>query len=177
MKRCLIAIFAMFVNVAAFAGSPLTVVKSNVPMKQLMAEKVDANLTIDWSKAKYDNSQKASGKLGKDYEFVKKDCAAKFIEGFNAKSKGINLGTANKNAKYLFQLRVDNLDSFVNVMGFGSRTEAKMWGVLKIVEKKTGKVLAEIKIDEAEDGTDYVFREAFGKTFLLLGAGVAKLKK
>ena len=62
-------------------------------------------------------------------------------------------------------------------MGFGSRTEAKMWGVLKIVEKKTGKVLAEIKIDEAEDGTDYVFREAFGKTFLLLGAGVAKLKK
>ena len=60
-------------------------------------------------------------------------------------------------------------------MGWGSRTEAKMWGTLKIVDA-SGDTIAEINIDEAEDGTDYVRREAFGKTFLLLGERIAKLK-
>jgi hypothetical protein len=72
-------------------------------------------------------------------------------------------------------ITVKNIDSFINVMGWGSRTEAKMWGTLKIVDA-SGDTIAEINIDEAEDGTDYVRREAFGKTFLLLGERIAKLK-
>ena len=108
--------------------------------------------------------------------FIKKDCAEKFIEGFNDKSKGMKLSDKKDGANYKFLIKVTNLDSFTNVMGWGARTEAKMWGTLTIVDAASGDTVAEINIDEAEDGTDYVRREAFGKTFLLLGERVAKMK-
>ena len=80
-----------------------------------------------------------------------------------------------KGTDYKFTITVRNLDSFVNVMGFGPRWEAKVWGILKITNTKGGTV-AEVDITQAEDGTDYVRREAFGKTFMLLGYKIAKLK-
>lgn len=170
------ALMVMFACVATFAGNPLSVTNSKVELKKFLKEQASAVLVIDWSDAKYDNKKTAAEEFGDDYDFIKKDCAAKFIEGFNDKSKGVKLEKEKKDAAYKFVITVRNLDSFVNVMGFGPRTEAKMWGTLKIVDNANGETLAEVKIDEAEDGTDYVRREAFGKTFLLLGERVAKMK-
>lgn len=177
MKKVLLAMMAMAFSVATFAGSPLKVVSSNVALKTFMKEQASANLVIDWKNAKYDNKKSAAAEFSQDgdYAFIQKDCAEKFIEGFNAKSKGIKLEQGKKGADYKFVITVTNLDTFVNVMGWGPRTEAKMWGNLEIVDAKGG-TIAEIEIDEAEDGTDYVRREAFGKTFMILGTKVAKLK-
>ena len=88
----------------------------------------------------------------------------------------MKLSDKKDGANYKFLIKVSNLDSFTNVMGWGARTEAKMWGTLTITDAASGETVAEINIDEAEDGTDYVRREAFGKTFLLLGERVAKMK-
>lgn len=175
MKKLFVALCALFVCVAAFAGNPLSVVNKTTDLKSLFKNNATACLVIDWSQTLYDNQKKASEEFGSDYDFIKNDCASKFIEGFNHRSKGLKLTTEKQGADYKFMLTVKNLDSFVNVMGFGPRTEAKMWGTLKIVDA-SGTTVAEIKIDEAEDGTDYVKKEAFGKTFLLLGDRVAKLK-
>ena len=58
----------------------------------------------------------------------------------------------------------------------GGQWEGKMWGTLKIVKTSNGATLAEVDIEEAEDGKDYVRKESFGKTFKRLGGKVAKLK-
>ncbi|MBO7471817.1 MAG: hypothetical protein J6T78_08135 [Bacteroidaceae bacterium] len=177
MKKVLLSLFVMMISVATFAGNPLKVISSNVELKTFMKEQASANLVIDWKNAQYDNRKSAAAEFNEDddYAFIQKDCAEKFIEGFNAKSKGIKLEQGKKDADYKFAITITNLDTFINVMGWGPRTEAKMWGNLKITDAK-GSVVAEIEIDEAEDGTDYIRREAFGKTFLLLGQKVAKLK-
>lgn len=174
MRKVFLTLLVMLVCIATYAGKTLSVINSKVQLKQFMKEQANACLVIDWSGAKYDNKKSASSEFGKDFNFIKEDCVSKFIEGFNAKSKGIKLKKDKKGTTYKFVITVRNLDSFVNVMG-GGRTEAKMWGDLKITNAKGG-AIAEIKIDEAEDGTDYVRREAFGKTFMKLGQKVAKLK-
>lgn len=176
MKKLLLSLCAMLIGMTAFAGNPLKVVTANVNLKDFMKEKENAVLVMDWSKAKYDNKKTAAAEFGKDFAFIKKDCADKFIEAFNDKSKGITLQSTAKGAKYKFVFVVKNVDSFTNVMGYGPRTEAKFWGTLKIQNAKNGKLLAEISITEAEDGVDYVRREAFGKTCKILGKQVAKLK-
>ncbi len=130
----------------------------------------------DRLKTKFDNRKAASAEFGKDWSFIKSDCESKFIEAFNDKSKGIQLQKGAKGAKYKFVLTVTNVDDHVNVMGYGPRTEAKFWGKLKIVEAPKGKVIAEINIEEAEDGVDYVRKEALGKTFALLAKRLAKIK-
>lgn len=175
MKRVFLALVAVFASVVTFAGNPLKITNSTVALKQFMKERAKASLVIDWSKAQYDNKKSASAELGNDYNFIKEDCVNKLIEGFNAKSKGIKLTKDEKDTEYKFTITVSNLDSFLNVMGFGPRWEAKMWGILKITDAKGGTV-AEVDITEAEDGTDYVRREAFGKTFMLLGYKISKLK-
>ena len=177
MKKVFSALMAMMFSVATFAGNPLKVVSSSVALKSFMKEQATANLVIDWKNAKFDNKKSAASEFNKDddYAFIQKDCAEKFIEGFNAKSKGIKLEQGKKDADYKFVITVTNLDTFINVMGWGAPTEAKMWGNLKITNAK-GETIADINIDEAEDGTDHVRREAFGKTFMLLGIRVAKLK-
>ena len=176
MKKFFVTMCAVLLSMSAFAGNPLSVENSKVNLKDFLKKDAVACLVIDWKGAKYDNKKAVEEELGSDYDFVKKDCAEMFIEGFNDKSKGLKLQGDESGAAYRFEIKVTNLDTFVNVMGFGARTEAKMWGTLKIVDAASGDTLAEIKIDEAEDGTDYVRREAYGKTFLLLGARIAKMK-
>ena len=177
MKKVFLALMAMAFSVVTYAGNPLKVINTKVALKTLMKEQASANLVIDWKNAKYDNKKSAAEEFSKDgdYAFIQKDCAEMLIKGFNAKSKGIKLEQGKKGADYKFVITVTNLDTFVNVMGWGAPTEAKMWGNLKIFDAKGG-TIAEIEIDEAEDGTDHVRREAFGKTFMILGTKVAKLK-
>lgn len=175
MRKICFTLVLMFVSVVTFAGNPLSVVSSKVDLKQLMKEDAYAILVIDWSRAKYDNKKTAAAEFGKDLAFIKNDCADKFIEGFNDKSKGIVLDKNRKKAPYKFVIRVTNLDAYVDVMR-GGQWEGKMWGTLKIVKTSNGATLAEVDIEEAEDGKDYVRKESFGKTFKRLGGKVAKLK-
>ena len=177
MKKMLVALCALFVSVSLSAGNPLKVTNAKTSLKEFFKKDAKAYLVLDWNKTQYDNKKTALEEFGAtDYDFIKKDCAEKFIEGFNNKSKGVKLSDKKDGANYKFLIKVSNLDSFTNVMGWGARTEAKMWGTLTITDAASGETVAEINIDEAEDGTDYVRREAFGKTFLLLGERVAKMK-
>lgn len=175
MKKMAVLLCSMLVCMSALAGNPLKVTSSKVNLKDFMKKNATATLVLDWKNTTYDEKKSPLDEFSAtDYEFIKKDCTEKFIEGFNDKSKGLKLGQGDK-GDYQFMITVKNIDSFINVMGWGSRTESKMWGTLKIVDA-SGDTIAEINIDEAEDGTDYVRREAFGKTFLLLGERIAKLK-
>lgn len=179
MKKIIVVLFTLMVSAATFAGGPLKVINRKVTLQTLLRERAYANLVIDWSNAKYDKKKPLSEEFNEDddYEFIQSDCVGKFMDGFNGESKGMIIDNRKEDASYSFIITVSNVDAFVRVMGFKvGKTEAKMWGNLKIVDNATNEVIAEIKIDEAEDGCDYVRRESFGKTFEILGQEVAKMK-
>ena len=176
MKKLLITMCAMLVGMVAFAGNPLSVVNTKVQLKKFMKQEAKACLVIDWSQAKFDNKKAAADEFGDDYEFIKKDCAENFIEGFNNETKGIEMRAEENGATYKFLIIVENLDAFVNAFWGGGRTEAKVWGKLTIIDLSNGDTLAEVRIDEAEGGSDFVRRESFGETFAELGETVAKIK-
>ena len=80
------------------------------------------------------------------------------------------------NVAYDFILKVSNIDAHVDVIGFGPKHVAEVWGELKVIDKASNEVVLQVKIDEADDGDDYVRRECFGKTFLDVGQRFAKIK-
>lgn len=179
MKKIHLVIFMMMVCAATFARNPLKIVNSKVTFKTFLQKKASANLVIDWNNTKYDNKKPLADEFneGDDYVFIQKDCANKFIEGFNSKSKGIKVENGNGDTTYKFVIMVNNVDACISVMGIKpGQTKSKMWGNLKIIDSASGDIISEIEIDEVEDGTDYVRRESFGKTFEILGQRVAKLK-
>lgn len=176
MKKILTLLCALMACTAALAGNPLKVTTGKDELKALMSEDAVIALSLDWTATQYDKKMTAKEKFAADYDFVVKDCEAKLIEGFNAKAKTLKMQAAEQGARYQLQIAVENLDAFYAVMRFVPRWEAKMWGKFRIVDLQEGTTLVEGDIKEAEDGTDFVFKEAFGKTFLLLGQKFAKLK-
>lgn len=176
MKRIISTLIALFVCMSMLAGNPLKVTSGKQNLKEIMASAGTALVEYDWTTTMYDNKVSIKDKFADDCDFVVNDCSQSFINGFNAKSKGLKLTTENAGAKYKFLLKVDNVDSFFAAMRFVPRHEAKMWGKLTIVSTENNETLAEINIVEAEDGADFVFKECFGKTFFILGEKVAKLK-
>ena len=178
MKKIFLALFIM-VCATTFARNPLKIINSKVAFRTFLQEKASANLVIDWTNAKYDNKKQFADEFNEDddYAFIQKDCAEKFIEGFNAKSKGMKMENGKEDTTYKFVIAVRNMDASISPMGFTpGQTKSKMWGNLKIIDNASGDTIAEIEIDEVEDGTDYIRRESFGKTFMILGTKVAKLK-
>ncbi len=175
-KFSLIALLLMCFFAFSYARNPLIIVKSSVKPKDLMKEKACATLTIDWSEALYDNEKKVEIEFDKDSIFTKKDCYNKFVEGFNTFSKGLKIDNNENNIAYEFVLIVRNIDAHISVMGFGPRHVAELWGDLKVIDKSSNEVVLQIKIDEADDGDDYVRRECFGKTFLEVAKRLTRLK-
>ena len=177
MKRLTTLIAAMVICIGCFAGNPLKVTQGDKnAVKAMMKETATAVVEFDWSSTMYDNKKTAKDEFGEDYAFVVNDCQTSFVNGFNGESKGLQLTNKAEGAKYKFVLSVTNVDCFFAVMRFVPRHESKMWGKLTIKNAADDETVAEISIDEAEDGCDVVRRESFGKTFLLLGKRLAKFK-
>lgn len=176
MRRLLMSLFAVFFTVSCMASNPLKNIVGKENLKSIMTSVSRACIVYDWSTAKYDSDKDLKASLGEDYDFVKQDCEDSFIHGFNSKSKGLILSKDENGAKYKFVLKVTGLDRFFQVMTFVPKHEGKMWGSLVIIDSDSGKTLAEMTIDEAEEGYDLVPKECFGKTFFNLGGKVAKLK-
>lgn len=176
MKRVFSTLFAVLITVSAFAGNPFSITSGKKNLKQIFTDKATAVISIDWSNAKYDNKKELKAELGGDYEFVVKDCLENFIEKFNEESKGLCVSDKAERAKYKIQINVTNMDSYFAAMRFIPQYEGKVWGSMVITSLETGETLAEIKIDEAEDGADSVKKECYGETFGKMAKRTAKLK-
>lgn len=175
MKKLLVIFAAVCMSLSAFAGNPVKATTGGAAVKALMKDSAGIVLECDWSQTQFDNRVPLKEQMGEDYEFIVKDCEAKFAEGFNAKSKGLKMTADTTAAKYRLVLTVKNVDCRIQV-GFVARWESKMWGSFKIVGTEDGATIAEGVIEEAEDGTDFVKKECFGKTFLLVGEYFTKIK-
>ncbi len=176
MKRIALTLCVMLSALACLAGNPLKNIVGKENLKAIMADKAEACVVYDWSETKYDKTKDLKATLAEDYDFVISDSEAKFVAGFNQKSKALHLSTDTAGAKYRFVLKVTNLDRRFAVMAFVPGHEGKIWGTLEILDAATGTSLATITIDEAEEGYDFQPKKCIGMTFMNLGKLVAKLK-
>ena len=176
MKRILLTAVLTLSAMVTFAGNPLKIISGKDQVKTIMKESATVVVVYDWSHAKYDNQATLQEQWGEDYDYIVADCEMSFIKGFNENAKKLGMAKESDNAKYKFILTIDNVDRFFAAMAFIPQHEAKMWGSLKIVDIATNQTLAEIRIDEAEDGQHVDIKQCYGETFEELGEKVAKLK-
>lgn len=176
MKKSLIVICMLLCSIAAFAGNPIKAIDGKENLKDIMGTKADALVELDWSNAKYDKSKDLKTEFAEDYDYILNDCEKNFIEGFNKKSKGLQLAKESTDAKYKVVLKVTNVDHYFQPMSFVPKNEAKMWGNLEIIDLSNNQTVVTVVIDEAEDGLDFTVKDCYGKTFNKLGERIAKLK-
>lgn len=177
MKKIISTLCLMLVCMSTFAGNPFKIAFGKENAKALMKEAAVAVVEFDWNGTMYDKKITAKEKFGGDYDFVVKDCQQKFVSAFNEASKGLRLTTeVCGDAKYKMRVQVSNLDSYLAVMSFAPRNEAKMWGHVTLTDVATGEKMLVVDVDEAEDGQDFVWRECFGKTFAQMAKRLVKVK-
>ena len=176
MKRLLLTAILALSAVIAFAGNPLKIVNGKDQVKTIMKENTTVVVEFDWSQAKYDNKKTLKEQWEGDYDYIVNDCEESFIKGFNENAKKLKMAKEADNAKYKFVLTVTNIDRFFAAMAFIPQHEAKMWGTLTIVDIASNQTLAEVRIDEAEDGQHVDVKQCFGETFEELGEKIAKLR-
>ena len=176
MKRIILTAVLVFSAMMSFAGNPLKIISGKYQVQTIMKESATVVVVYDWSQAQYDNKKALKKEWGDNYDLIVEDCEKSFIEGFNDNAKKLRIDQTSENARYRFVLTIKNVDRFFAAMAFIPAHEAKMWGTLTILDNMTNQTLAEIDIDEAEDGQHVDIRYCYGETFEELGEKVAKLK-
>ncbi|MCD8304782.1 MAG: hypothetical protein LUC86_08180 [Prevotellaceae bacterium] len=176
MKKVIVTYCILFTCVAAFASNPYKVLTGKENLKSISKESVPILLVIDWSETKYDGDKEVTEEWGDDYDFIINDCAKSFIAGYNEKSKGPKVMSTVEDAKYKFLITVENVDRFFDPMEFVPGFKAKVWADVKLIEVDSEDIVAEILIDEADEGRDFVANECFGKNFYEIGKKMAKMK-
>lgn len=184
MRNIFCAIFLAFTCTTAFADNPLRVISGKSELKSLMKENAIICLQMDWSEATYDNEISVEEKFGEDLDYIMTDCDVNMLAGFNEHSKGLKMQLEEDGAKYKMLVKVENIDWRVMpaAVGWGwhginvGANEGQIWGDIIITNVATDEEIAEIRIEEAEEGYDTTRDGCFGKTFYIVGKKVAKLK-
>lgn len=176
MRKIFCTIFLAFTCTTAFADNPLRVISEKSELKSLMKENAIICLQMDWSEATYDNEISVKEKFGEDLDYIMTDCDVNMLAGFNEHSKGLKMQLEEDGAKYKMLVKVENIDRRVMPVAVGRPHEGQVWGDIIITNVATDEEIAEIRIEEAEEGYDATPDGCFGKTFYIVGKKVAKLK-
>lgn len=120
---------------------------------------------LDVADAQFDNKKP----LKQDERFTNIDeqipeCTKEFIREFNENAKKFKMTDNADDAKYLFTVKITNLDTFVNVMSFKGGVGIKVWGTITISDKETGNSVAVYNIEE-EDNSGMTYNIAVEETF------------
>lgn len=168
MKKYLITMLLAIVGcVTAMAGDDIKLSSGSVaPLKDGGVGCV----VLDVAEAQFDNKKP----LKQDERFANIDeqipeCTKEFIREFNDNAKKFKMTDNADEAKYLFTVKITNLDTFVNVMSFKGGVGIKVWGTITITEKATGNSVAIFNIEE-EGNSGMTYNIAVEETF----EGIAK---
>lgn len=185
MKKLFISLLLAMACITASADNPIRIVSRSAGFKSMMKETAIVCLVMDWSEATYDNEISVKEKFGEDLDYIIiTDCYVNMLAGFNEHSKGLKMQLEEEGAKYKMLIKVERVDWRVMPIAVGwgwhgfnaGANEGQIWGDIVIANVETGDIMAEIRIDEAEEGYDTTRDGCFGKTFYLVGKKVAKLK-
>ena len=175
MKKILTVLFALFVCVSLFAGNTVKVVEGKQSFKTILSDKATAQVVIDWSNAKYDKSKSLKDVWGDKYDYFVKACEENLLNGFNGENKELKLTQEKTNAKYVVNVKVNQLDKYFNVMNIVPCHTVKVWATITILSS-TGEKQVVIEADEMKGSRDFSPEDCYTKAFKILGERVAKAK-
>lgn len=170
MKRFYCSMIVMLFSVIAFAGSPIKVSNGKT---SFLKESAKACVTFDWSAAKWDNGKTLKEHWGNNYEMLIKAGAESFIKGFDAVSK--KLKTSDAEGKYLFDIKITNVDEFFSAMSVVPGHKHKVWATIDVIEKANNNKVCEIKVESFKGGRDFSIDDSFKECMSDLGKSIAKL--
>ena len=172
MKRILF-VLAMFVcSMAAHAGLDVNVASGSLKPLKMGG---NAIVVFNFSEAKWDNKQELKYHYSNLNELAAQ-CPYEFGRKFRDTSKYVQLVNEESQAKWKMEVKVFNMDSYYNVMGFGLPGHVtKVEGLISITDIASGEPIATIEIDEVDGGRNVTIEGSFRDCFEELGDQVAKL--
>ena len=171
-KKFFLLVLMALTTLCAFAGSDIKVIDGN--KKFLKKAAGEAHLTIDWSEATYDYQMPLADKFSDLQNYT--DAAYRgFIESFNEECSKVQIAPSSQNAKYLFKIKVNNIDQYIKVFGFVPGPATKMWGTLEVIDLETQQTIVVISIKEVDGGASPSPYESFSDCFEELAEQVADL--
>ncbi len=168
MKKLIITVFLITVGwLSAIAGDEIKLTEGS--LSSLKDGGVGC-VVIDIKDTTFDNKMP----LRKDDRFREIDdyipeCTKEFVREFNDNTKKFTMTENVDEAKYEFLVKIDNLDTYINVMSFKGGIGIKVWGSITITDIATGHQVAAFDIDE-ENNSGFTYNIAVEETF----EGIAK---
>lgn len=174
MKKFFAVLFVLCVTCLSAVAGPLKV--SQGDKKFFSKGSGTAVVEINWDNAKYDNGRVTlQDEYKNELSEVKSKALSGFTEGFNDKSKKLNVKSGD--ADYKFTINVTNVDRRTKIMtvswSYGPATS--IWGTLTVTNQKTGEVVLVVDIDEMSGNNDFDAADSMERAFTKLGEKVAKL--
>lgn len=177
-KVILFALMAVACCITAMAGDGTKVVEGSF---KSMKDKV-ANVyfkPIDFKGATWDNKGDLSTHYMNLNDLAKTGLRAMEAE-FNSECKKMQTSTEAE-ANYVVSIKVTNMDSYYNVMGWGLPGHiTKIWGDITITDKATGNVVVVLNMKETDGGrnhnTDQSFVDAWDAVGKILATRINKGK-
>lgn len=168
MKKYLLTMLLAIAGcVAAMAGDEIKLTSGSIAS---LKNGGTGCVVIDMADTQFDGKKP----LRKDERFRNVDeqipeCTSEFVREFNDNSKAFRMTNNEADAQYVFNVKITNLDVFVNVMSFKGGVGIKLWGSVTITEKASGNVVAVYTIDE-EENSGFTYQIALEEGF----EGIAK---
>lgn len=173
MKKFFLAILAVLATtIGAYAGDGTKVVEGS--FKALK----DATGTvyfapIDFEGATWDNKAPLTTHYMNLNDLAKTGLTAMTAE-FNSECKKLKAATSEADANYVVTIKVDNMDSYYNVMGFGLPGHiTKIWGNLTIKDK-AGNTVVVMNMKETDGGRNLDTNQSFVDAWDAVGNILAK---
>ena len=173
MKKILFTIVSLLVTVNMFAGSSIKVKEGDA---SFMKNSGTVAVVINWDNAQWNKEMPVREHWTEEYDTYVSEGYAKFVEGFNEKSKSLKVADSAEGATYVMNIEVTNVDRFWSAMSVVPGNKHKMWGTVTVTEKATGKVVCVYSLNEFKGGRDFSILDSFKEMMKNLGKELAEQK-
>lgn len=172
MKKTVIFIALALLACTAFAKGGLKLKSGTC---DFLKESVKAAVAIDFSSAQWEEKESFVKWSGDDFETRSSMSLNGFLEGFNAKTPGLQVSGSTEGAKYIIEIKLSNLE-WRQSGGMWGQFYVRCWGEITVKEASSDSVVSTIEIDGVSGPGDFVPNDRFARCFDFLGRALSKLK-
>lgn len=173
MKKFLLALCALFICMATFAGDNLKIKSGKA---SFMKEPVKVCIVLDWSNATWDNKIDLKSQLNDEYDKYLKEGEQALVEGFKDKAKKVTYTADASEAQYQITIKVKALDYFYGVMSFIPGHKHKITADITATNTATGEEVYRAYADTFEGGRDFVKYDSYIKMMRDTGEKLGSFK-
>ena len=172
MKKIYLTICMAMMAVLAFAGG----IKVSKGKANYMKNEGKMTVVFDWTNAQWNNEGPVKDQWKEEYEAYVENGEAKFIEGFNDKSKKVKIVKGESSPNYVMTIKFSNFDRFYSMMSIVPGNKHKIWAEITVSDKNTGEVICVYNVKEFKGGRDFSIFDSFKESMEDLGSELAGTK-